>query len=212
MEQQFILRLPEKFQHSDPKDFKLVKISKNQVKFYVKDKEYPGIICRIPTIIETQKSIDNKLYKIADLSTLVVIYEDVNFNFEEEIKKHESCGLTPPMQYVKERRFNLTNAIRAEDIEEIERKVAELLAEDSKAFKVETFTNEKESSDVDIELFAAEIENELPQPKDTSDKQLDYIMDDIMDYPKDTGISHKPMDICNMPKDNIISQSKSDSS
>jgi len=165
MEQQFILRLPENLRNSDPKDFKMVKKTQKEISFYIKDKEYPGIICKLPTIIETQKCIDNKLYKIADLSTLVVVYEDDKFVVEDEIKKHESSGLTPPMNFVKERKFSSVCTIRTEEIEEIERKVAELLLEDSKAMKVEILTNEKDSSDVDLDLFAAEIENDLPVQK-----------------------------------------------
>lgn len=165
MEQQFILRLPENLRNSDPKDFKMVKKTQKEISFYIKDKEYPGIICKLPTIIETQKCIDNKLYKIADLSTLVVVYEDDKFVVEDEIKKHESSGLTPPMNFVKERKFSSVCTIRTEEIEEIERKVAELLLEDSKAMKVEILTNEKDSSDVDLDLFAAEIENDLSAQK-----------------------------------------------
>lgn len=160
MEQQFILRLPERLQGMDTRDFKLARVGRKEVMLFVKDKSYPGIICKLPTIVESQKYIDNKLYKIANVSTLVVIYENSDFSLEDEIRKHECSGLTPPMAYAKERRFNKTT-IRTEEVEKIERKVAELLREDSNAIKVEVVTNEKDSSDIDLEMFAAEIENDV---------------------------------------------------
>lgn len=174
MEQQFILRLPERLRSMDSRDFKLSRISHREVVLHVKDKVYPGIVCRLPTIVESQKYIDNKLYKIADISTLVVIYENNDFSLEDEIYKHECSGLTPPMSYAKERRFS-TATIRTEEVEEIERKVAELLREDSNAIKVEVITNEKDSSDVDLDILAAEIENDMSVSREaqSSDVLLD---------------------------------------
>lgn len=166
MEQQFVLRLPERLRNMDTKDFRLLRTSHSEVVLHVKDESYSGIICRLPTIVESQKYIDNKLYKIADISTLVVIYENNDFSLEDEIRKYECSGLTPPMGYAKERRFN-TTAIGTEEVEKIERKVAELLREDSNAIKVEVITNEKDSSDVDLDIFAAEIENDASASRET---------------------------------------------
>jgi transcription initiation factor TFIID subunit 7 len=101
-----------------------------------------------------------KLYKIADISTLIVIYENKNFNIEEEILRLESSGLTPPMTYVKERRF-AKNSVRTEEVEKIEAKVNNLLLKDSKAVKVEIVSNEKESNETDLDMLAAETENTL---------------------------------------------------
>lgn len=169
MEQQFILRLPDSLLDVDPKDCSLAKINSKEVHFTVKGKNYPGIICKIPTIVESQKIVDNKLYKIADISTLIVIYENKNFNLEEEISKLESSGLTPPMAFVKERRFE-KNSVKTEEVEKIESKVNELLAEDAKAIKVEIISNEKESNENDLDLLVAEIENEF-KPSNVSREQ-----------------------------------------
>lgn len=161
MEQQFILRLPEKLRNVEPKDCKLIQNNQNEVTFCHRDKEYKGIICKLPTIVESQKEIDNKLYKIADISTLVVIY-DTNFDLEEEISKIQSSGLTPPMHRAKDFRFNQASAIRSEEIEKIEREVSNLLRDDAAAIKVEISTNDKESDDLDLDIIAAEIEEDLP--------------------------------------------------
>ncbi|ELA42238.1 uncharacterized protein VICG_00637 [Vittaforma corneae ATCC 50505] len=167
MEQEFILRLPETLRNVNPKDCKLVKTSQKEVNFMVGARTYPGIICKLPTIVESQKVVDNKLYKIADISALVVVYEDSNFNVDDEICKYESSGLTPPMYYARERRFAKT-AVRTEDVERIERKVAELLKADSKALKVEVAMSEKDSTEADIDMLAAEIESELISFKSTA--------------------------------------------
>jgi TATA-binding protein-associated factor Taf7 len=171
MENQFILRLPDTLLGIDPKDCSICKINQKEVNFTIKRNNlitnYPGIICRIPSIVESHKILDNKLYKIADLSTLIVIYEKKNFNFnlDEEILKIESCGLTPPMAYVKERRFE-KNSVKSEEVEKIEKKVNELISEDSKAIKVEILNNDKESTDTDLDMLAAELENDF-KIKDT---------------------------------------------
>lgn len=160
MEQQFILRLPDSLLNVDPKDCTLTKINSREVNFNVKNKSYPGIICRIPTVVESQKMVDNKFYKIADISTLIVIYENKDYNLEDEIFRLESSGLTPPMAYVKERKFE-KNSVKTEEVEKIETKVNQLLAEDAKATRVEIVSNEKESNETDLDLLAAEIENEF---------------------------------------------------
>lgn len=159
MEEQFIIRLPEALKNINIKNAKLSKINQKEVNLIAEDKTYPGIICKLPTIVESQKIVDNKLYKIADISTLVVIFEDNNFNLEQELFKHEASGLTPPMAYAKERRFVKTT-VRTEEVERIERKVAELLQADARALKVEIL-NEKDSTETEIDLLAAELENEL---------------------------------------------------
>lgn len=160
MEQQFILRLPDSLLEIDPKECSLTRVSQKEVNFTVKGKIYRGIICKIPSVVESQKIVDNKLYKIADISTLVVIYENNEFILEDEIFKHESSGLAPAMAFVKEKRFE-KNSVRSEEVEKIETKVNELLSEDLKAIKVEIVANEKESTDIDLDLLAAEIENEF---------------------------------------------------
>lgn len=171
MEKQFILRLPETLRNINHKDCKLVKTTPREVSFLVGDKSYPGIICKLPTIVESQKIVDNKLYKIADISTLVVIYPDRQFNLEEEIFKHESSGVTPPMFYAKERRFAKT-IVRTEEVEKIEKKVAELLKADSQAKKVEILTDGMEKDNMDIDVLAAEIENELEYGRQPGKKQF----------------------------------------
>ena len=158
MEQQFILKLPDALKDLDTNQATFKKLSSREVQLVYKNLIYPGIICKLPTILETQKNIENKLYKISDVSTIIVIYEDSNFDLNSEIMKIESNGLTPPMRFVKERKFKpaLVKTVIADN-----RKVNELLKEDARAVKIEIL-NEENDSNEELDMFAAEIENELP--------------------------------------------------
>lgn len=159
MEQQFILRLPESLQNIDTKLAKITRINQKEVQFCYNNTVYPGIICKLPTILDSHKFIDNKLYKIADISTMVVIFENKCGNIDEEIKKYEESGISPPTYCIKKRR-QTDETIRPADVEMIEKKIADLLKEDSRALKVEIKHNEKDVSD-DLDLLAAEIEGKM---------------------------------------------------
>lgn len=188
MEQQFILRLPDSLKDFNPKECKMVKVNQREVNFITGGRTYPGIICRIPTIVESQKIVDNKLYKIADISTLVVIYEEKSFDVDEEIWKHESSGLTPPMAHVRERRFSKTS-VKTEEVEKIERKVADMLKADSKAIKVDVMMND--SMDAEIDVLAAEIENELSKGIDSilsTEENVEITVKDKIEQNKDPEI------------------------
>lgn len=154
MEQQFILRLPEELKGIDFNEAKLTKISEKEVMFKYNGNTYPGIICRLPTIIESQKSINGKLYKVADLCTIIVIYNSKDIRIESEISKLEKSGITPPMENIVEFRRSILPPDNTEQC------VAELLAEDAKAIRVEIIENEDSGSD--IEEFAAELEKVIP--------------------------------------------------
>lgn len=148
MECQFILRLPPELEHINLSEAKFIKLDDINVMLVYQNKEYKGHIHRPPTVIETHKIIDNKLYKIADITGIVEISSSGNFS--------EYVTLTPPMKWCKERRFKKYEQ-RIEMIEEIEKKVKELLEEDAKAIKVEIIQHEDEK----IDEMAADLEMEL---------------------------------------------------
>lgn len=155
MEQQFILRLPEALQSMEMSEAKLLKQNDREVRLVYRGTSYPGIICRLPTIVESQKSIDGRLYKVADISTLIIIHSTAAIdNIDAEISAAESSGLTPSMAYVRSRRH------LALPINDIEERVASLLREDARAARVEIIRNEESTTDLDD--FAAEIEKDLP--------------------------------------------------
>ncbi|KAH9412304.1 transcription initiation factor TFIID [Ordospora pajunii] len=162
MEQQFILRLHESIRHVVDLKESLIDIQSNgKAVLTHKLKKYPCIVVRLPCIVESQKSMDNRqYYKVADISALVVVYPHDGFDFDREREIHEMCGLSPPLKYAKARRFRKRSS-KIEHVEEIERRVNELLEKDIRAKSVEIVSkDDKEVSD-DLDTLAAEIENKF---------------------------------------------------
>ncbi|OQS53715.1 hypothetical protein EHP00_735 [Ecytonucleospora hepatopenaei] len=210
MEQQFVLRLPQELQHINLEECELEKLDDINVNLIYKNKIYHGLIHRPPTVIESHKVIDNKLYKISDISAIIRIYCDNEINVlneennnkdiktfanyneenikeENDVKGHylsknnsytkrkisfkdpEECPyecLTPPMKWCKDRRFKKVE-MKLELVEEIEKKVNDLLARDAEAIKVEVI----HSHDEELDEIAADLENELENEFDDLDIQ-----------------------------------------
>lgn len=164
MEQQFVLRLPESLQNIDLSMASLSKISDTEVQLVYDGVTHRGVVCRLPTIVETQQLIENKLFKVADISTIIVILPS-NWQGDptEMIREVEKSGITPPMSHISERRLRSTG-VKAEIYEKVEQKVTELLREDARAISVELL-DEEASIDNELDMFAASIENELPVNK-----------------------------------------------
>lgn len=165
MEQHFILRLSDELKDKiDLTEASLESIDTERVQLTYKNQTYPGIVIKLPCIIESQKTLDKKqYYKVNDISTMIVIYPNNNFDIINERRILELSGLTAPLKYVKARRFrkNITGKIHI--INEIEQKVNELLEKDKRAKKVEISGVDiaNESVDDDILEIVAEIENNL---------------------------------------------------
>ncbi|AFN82985.1 TATA-binding protein-associated factor [Encephalitozoon romaleae SJ-2008] len=173
MERQFILRLHETIKHVvDLKSSTLDVCNDKSVVLVHNGKRYPGIIVRLPCIVESQKTMDGRQhYKVADISTLVVVYPHGDFDFDKEREMHELSGLCPPLKYVKARRFRKKNS-KVEYVEEIERKVNELLEKDMKAISVEVVTKEEKEDSDDLDVLAAEIENKLADHEELHQEEV----------------------------------------
>lgn len=165
MEQHFILRLPEELKGKiELTEASLESIDTDRVQLTYKNRIYPGIIIKLPCIIESQKTLDKKqYYKICDISTMIVIYPENNFDLISERRMYELSGLTAPLKYAKARRFRKNTTGKIHLINEIEQKVNELLEKDKRAKKVELegVDIEKDLVDNDILDIVAEIENNL---------------------------------------------------
>lgn len=163
MEHHFILRFAKGFKENiNIYESKIERLDNDKVKLIYKNKTYPGLVVPLPCIVESQKTLDNKqFYKVCDVSTLVVIYPDEEIN-ENEKKILQLSGLTPPLKFVKARRFKKKN-VKIQEVEEIEQKVQELLDRDRKATRVEIVS---EDVDLDVENIAAELESNIEVVKD----------------------------------------------
>ncbi|XP_060874714.1 transcription initiation factor TFIID subunit 7-like [Metopolophium dirhodum] len=107
----------------------------------------------LPTIIEGQKTIDNKtVYKTADICQMIICKENEEFLLSDEdektkvFKKKEPNkvdkkylwphGVTPPLKNVRKRRFRKTLRKKYVEAPEIEKEVKYLLKSDSEALSV----------------------------------------------------------------------------
>ncbi|EPR79934.1 TAFII55 transcription factor family protein [Spraguea lophii 42_110] len=123
--------------HSDKiSDIKLEAFEENEFYFLFQDKKYRASIIKLPTIIESYKTADTKqMHKITDISNRLKIwpldYSEEKIN--EEKKKLVLSGITPPMKYVKTRRFKKRTKNVIDD--NVEQKVYELLKKEHDAIK-----------------------------------------------------------------------------
>ncbi|KAF9763081.1 Transcription initiation factor TFIID subunit 7 [Nosema granulosis] len=161
MEHHFILRFSKGFRENvNLHESKIERLDNDRVKLFYKNKSFPGIVVPLPCVVESQKTLDNKqFYKVCDVSTLIVIYPDDQIDLDKERQLLSLSGLTPPMKFVKSRRFAKKN-VAIQEVEEIEKKVQELLERDRQSSKVEIVEEEEEDVD-EISNIAAEIESNI---------------------------------------------------
>ncbi|CAD26571.1 hypothetical protein [Encephalitozoon cuniculi GB-M1] len=180
MEQQFILRLHESIKHVVDLGNSTIDICDDRsVVLTHNNKKYPGIVVRLPCIVESQKTMDSRQhYKVADISTLVVVYPDDSFDFDKEREMYELSGLSPPLKYVKARRFRKKSS-KIEYVEEIEKKVNDLLEKDMKARSVEVVAKEEKETSDDLDVLAAEIENKLVDNAEAHKEEVQSRPDEI---------------------------------
>lgn len=157
MEQQFILRLPEQLQNADLSNAQLEFLSERDVRLHIDDDVFPGAVCRLPTIVESHRCSDNKLFKVADIGTLVLICPP-GADVAAEAERAEQHGLTPPMAHALARRMR-ASAARTELFSQTEQEVQRLLQEDAKAVSVEIITGDEPEDEID--QLAAAIENDV---------------------------------------------------
>ncbi|KAL5238965.1 hypothetical protein ACI65C_006375 [Semiaphis heraclei] len=107
----------------------------------------------LPTIIEGQKTIDNKtLYKTADICQMIICKENEEFFLSDEDEVTKMCkkkepnkvdkkyfwphGVTPPLKNVRNRRFRRILRKQNAEAPDIEKEVKYLLKSDSEAISV----------------------------------------------------------------------------
>lgn len=109
-----------------------------------------GIMMDLPTIVESQKTIDGKnFYKTADISQVLICKEgEFKENDETNRQKKEKDpskvdkkylhphGIAPPLKNVKKRRFRKTKDQKYVEGPEVEKEVKRLLREDNEAVSV----------------------------------------------------------------------------
>ncbi|KAG0635915.1 TAFII55 protein conserved region-domain-containing protein [Tuber brumale] len=143
---------------------------------------YSALLVDLPCIIESNKTLDKKaIFKTADISQMLVVGDRIDR--EEEVLTVPARpqdityphGVTPPMHYVRKRRFR--KRISNRTIEAVEAEVERLLAEDAKA----------ESSKFSL-VDAVELEREeinAMSDVDPNEGSYDLLGDQEYDYDQD---------------------------
>lgn len=171
MEEHVILRIPDtlriqfdkeieergypdcEFDFKDPKN----------IGFKYRGIKYKASTVPLPCILESQKTFDkNQYYKINDVAHMIVVWPNdfTEVEIEHFSKIYSSSGITPPLKFVKYRRWReRTQSLNA--VEEIEKKVKDLLEKDLRATNVTIQTMNTDQEDEDVSSLAAELENNL---------------------------------------------------
>jgi transcription initiation factor TFIID subunit 7 len=113
----------------------------------IQGRKYAAAMVDLPCIIEGMKSWDKKGWiKSADICQMLLVLgriqsdEDAQtYNLPADVNpktNQYAHGITPPMRWVRKRRFARTNRTQVSDIEAVERKVNQLLQEDAAALHV----------------------------------------------------------------------------
>ncbi|KAF8587426.1 hypothetical protein K439DRAFT_1630721 [Ramaria rubella] len=131
--------------------------------FHIGTSTYSSKLVDLPCIVESQKTLDNKnMFKVADICQMLVVEDKLHseeeisgnksFNIDEFIWPH---GITPPLHWVRKRRFR--KRVNRRTIETVEQEVERLLGEDANATKVEYELLENVNPDLsDSEFIDAE--------------------------------------------------------
>lgn len=136
----------------------------------IQQRKYAAAMVDLPCIIEGVKSWDKKSWiKSADICQMLLVLgriqsdEDAqNFPLPPDVNpktNQYAHGITPPMRWVRKRRFARTNRTQVSDIEAVERKVNQLLQEDAAALHVKhelVDPEQLELRDRDMEDFSGE--------------------------------------------------------
>jgi transcription initiation factor TFIID subunit 7 len=140
----------------------------------IRGAKYAAAMVDLPCIIEGMKSWDKKGWiKSADICQMLLVLKRIQSDEEAQTvpippdvnpkTNQYAHGITPPMRWVRKRRFARTNRTQVSDIEAVERKVNQLLQDDAAALHVkhELIDPEQlEARDQDMEYSGEEYEDE----------------------------------------------------
>jgi transcription initiation factor TFIID subunit 7 len=128
----------------------------------IRGQRWAATLVDLPCIIEGMKSWDKKAWvKSSDICQMLLVLGKVqtddqakDFPLPKDVNPQTwqyAHGLTPPMRYVRQRRFARTNRTSVNAIEAVERKVNQLLADDDNAVhtKVELLDHDPGARAVD---------------------------------------------------------------
>ncbi|KAJ5404435.1 TAFII55 protein conserved region-domain-containing protein [Penicillium cosmopolitanum] len=163
----------------------------------IRDKQYAAAMVDLPTITEGMKSWDRRgWYKSADISQMLLVLGPVAN--EEEAMKHEvpqevlqpdtktlqyPHGLAPPLRWVRKRRFR--DRLSARTIEQVEKSVEDLVAQDEESVfpprfeVVDSSSLNRGESFVNNDEYYEEYDDEQDAEGEVEDEMMDDFDDDL---------------------------------
>ncbi|KAJ5463747.1 TAFII55 proteinconserved region [Penicillium sp. IBT 31633x] len=207
IEEQFILRmLPgedceylrktinERTFHQSEFGFKPLTREGRRAILKVRDKQYAAALVDLPCIIEGMKSWDRRgWYKSADICQMLLVLGRVNSDqeaMEYPLPPEVECpdektlqyphGLAPPLRWVRKRRFR--NRVSTRTIEQVEKAVEDLMAQDETSIFPPKFELVDSTSLNRVEgLVQAEEYDEYDDEQDAYGEADEDMMDDFED-------------------------------
>ncbi|KAG2177558.1 hypothetical protein INT44_008070 [Umbelopsis vinacea] len=196
IEEQFILRMPPGEACNKLRDMVRKRDVTDGVKFYFKDprhghfyidgQQFDTKLVDLPTIIESQKTIDQKqLYKVADISQMLLVephnsQEEPHTSYPFSVRRNAEFylhpdGVTPPLKHVRKRRFRKRLSKRT--IEVVEKEVERLLEVDATAEDVRYEMSDNRDLEPDSDIGTQDIDVEDTDEGSESDEDLAAAID-----------------------------------
>ncbi|GAB5592585.1 hypothetical protein Unana1_07485 [Umbelopsis nana] len=193
IEEQFILRMPpgdacnklrDMVRRRDvTEDVKFVFKDQRHGHFYINGQQFDTKLVDLPTILESQKTIDQKqLYKIADISQMLLVEPHSQDEPSSTYGTRRNAdyylypdGITPPLKHVRKRRFRKRLSKRT--IEVVEKEVERLLEVDATAEDVRYEMNDSRDMEPDSDAGTQDIDVEDTDEGSESDEDLAAAID-----------------------------------
>ncbi|CRG91739.1 hypothetical protein PISL3812_08791 [Talaromyces islandicus] len=161
----------------------------------IRDKQYAATLVDLPCIVEGMKSWDKRMfYKAGDITQMLLVLGQVqsdeeamryplpeDVNVLDEKTYQFAHGLTPPLKHVRKRRFR--KRVSARTIEQAEKEVADLIAQDEAAIRPPKFELVDASSMIRAEGMV-DYEEEYDDMQD-ADGEAEYELQDEDDAQAD---------------------------
>ena len=159
---------------------------KRQARVKFDGRTYTGVLCDMPTVLETHRTADRQQYvKVADVHQVLLVLEGSAEQIRQRTEELRAAdyrladGLTPPMQACRQRRFGSKISEKAKRMEEIERRVKELLAADERAMASNYTLYDSRNRPVNLDRRKKKTEQIVSQMAVQSESEMEAMDDEL---------------------------------
>ena len=161
--------LKEQFKQNQTPDLKIKFKSDRACTITSGQFHHTATLVDLPCIIESSKTLDSKLFhKTGDICQMILV--DEKNDLKDYVYPH---GITPPMKFVRKRRFRKRISKRA--IEDVEREIERLLKADLEAHDVKYEVHEQTEPE-EVEEVVEEFDEEfIDEPADVEEATAEIV-------------------------------------